>query len=211
MTAHTEYYEHVWHELTQKYRLSSEQIDQFKQYEQQLLKRNKDINLTAITDPADIILFHFQDSVQLSNYIDFNQISAIADIGTGAGFPGIPLKILFPHLQLFLLEVNQKKVTFLHETIELLGLKNVIVCDIDWRTFLRKTSFPIDLFLSRASLHPDELVRIFKPSCPYHVAQLVYWASKTWQPGPLEMPFIQKEETYVVGNKTRRFIFFANN
>ena len=74
---------------------------------------------------------------------------------------------------------------------------------------MRKTQDPIDLFVSRASLHTDELMRMFKPSCPYNSAKLAYWASKEWQPTNIEQPFLIKDQEYTIKNKKRRIIFFA--
>ena len=89
-----------------------------------------------------------------------------------------------------------------------LGLTDVDFVSQDWRTFLRSTNHPVDLVLARASLHPDELVRMFKPSCPYNKARLVYWASNTWQPEKTEMPYLQREEAYLIDDKKRKYIFF---
>lgn len=80
---------------------------------------------------------------------------------------------------------------------------------MDWRTFLRKTKYPIDLFTARASLHTDELIRMFKPSCLYNKSGLVYWASKEWHLSAIEEPFFSKEVTYTVKNRQRKLIFFA--
>ena len=71
--------------------------------------------------------------------VDLNKVKVIVDVGSGAGFPGIPLKILFPHLGIILIEVNKKKQRFLQTVIRILELKDIEVCGLDWRTFLRKT------------------------------------------------------------------------
>ena len=132
----------------------------------------------------------------------------IADVGSGAGFPGIPLKILFPHLSIVLIEVAHKKVDFLNQVIKTLEFQNAQVIDHDWRTFLRKTDEPIDLFVARASLHTDELIRMFKPICTYNNRKLAYWASKEWQPTKIEEPYLISDQMYMVKNKQRRIIFF---
>lgn len=203
-------HDYTWHKLVEQYKLTDYQLNQFKLYEDYLIKKNQDFNLTAITNPEEIKAHHFVDSAAIASFIDFTKINAIADVGTGAGFPGIPLKILFPHLTVYLLEVNNKKITFLQEVAAMLNLENVITCQSDWRTFLRKTSYPIDLFVSRASLHTDELMRLFKQSSPYNRSTLVYWASQAWAPGKLELDYQYEEASYEVGNKTRRLIFFKN-
>jgi 16S rRNA (guanine527-N7)-methyltransferase len=199
----------LWEEFAAKYDLTETQINQFKKYLQLLKERNEEINLTSILKDNDIIHYHFEDSLSVSLFVDFNNIKSICDIGSGAGFPGIPLKIKYPHLNVFLIEVNSKKINFLNELMQELSLDKIEICDLDWRTFLRKTFYSIDLFLSRASLHTDELVRIFKPGSPYNASQLIYWASLNWQSTDKENAYIKKEESYKVGSKKRKLIFFS--
>lgn len=201
---------YTWDDMIRHYRLSERQQWQFNAYQQYLIEKNQDFNLTAITDPEEIQKFHFIDSLSLGTFLDFSSINALADVGTGAGFPAIPLKIVFPHIKLYLLEVNKKKINFLEEVAGLLELSDVTTIDYDWRTFLRKTTYDIDVFVSRASLHPDELLRVFKASSPYKNSQMVYWASQNWQPTEDEKNYLTRQETYGVGNKTRRLIFFNN-
>ena len=194
--------------LADKYCLTSTQTEQLLRYMQLLIEWNEKFNLTAITEPKAIIEHHFDDSLALSQYVDFSTVHTTADIGTGAGFPGIPLKIMFPHLTTILIEVNNKKRSFLAQVIQELSLQKVTLYEYDWRTFLRSTHYPIDYFFARASLQPEELVRIFKSSSPYHNATLVYWASKQWIPKKLEAPFIFKEIAYTLDTVERKFIFF---
>ena len=91
-------------------------IEQFYKYMNLLIEWNEKINLTAITEPDDIILKHFIDSLTISKYINENK--KIADIGTGAGFPGIPLKIAKPNIQMFLIDSLNKRIKFLEEVIK---------------------------------------------------------------------------------------------
>jgi 16S rRNA (guanine527-N7)-methyltransferase len=201
----------VWHNFIKEYALTKKQAEQFAMYLQMVQKSNELFNLTTITQPEQIIAYHFQDSLAISKYRDMKSLSMIADVGSGAGFPGIPLKIVFGHLRVILIEVAHRKVNFLNEVIEALDLKNVEVVDLDWRTFLRKTDEPIDLFVSRASLHTEELLRMFKASCPYRDKKLVYWASKEWNLTTKEEPFFEKEEYYKIKNRERKLIFFNKN
>jgi 16S rRNA (guanine(527)-N(7))-methyltransferase RsmG len=194
--------------LITKYSLTIAQAAQLTRYMQLLIEWNEKFNLTAITDPAAIVEHHFDDSLALSQYVDFSTIHSTADIGTGAGFPGIPLKILFPHLSIILIEVNNKKRSFLAHVIQELSLDNMIIYEYDWRTFLRNTHYSIDYFFARASLQPEELIRIFKSSSPYQQAILVYWASKQWKVQKAEAPFIFKEIAYTLDTVQRKFIFF---
>jgi 16S rRNA (guanine527-N7)-methyltransferase len=166
--------------------------------------------LTSITDLKSIIYYHFQDSLKIQHYIDFKALHTIADVGTGGGFPGIPLKIRFPHVKLVLIEVNHKKISFLEEVIRELNLTDITIYDEDWRTFLRKTDEPIELFCARASLQPVELIRMFQPSCVYRHAKLVYWASTHWQAEGKLLPYVQNEFTYSVGARREKFVLLES-
>ena len=102
---------------------TKEQLKQLETYAKMLLEYNKKFNLTAITKQEDIYLKHFYDSLTITKEIDLDQELKVLDIGTGAGFPGIVLKIFFPKLDLILLDSNNKKISFLNEVIKELGLK----------------------------------------------------------------------------------------
>lgn len=104
--------------------LAPNEIESFKVYEALLLEWNARFNLTAITDPAEIRLKHFLDSLSGAGILRSLNRRKIADIGTGAGFPGIPLKIVCPELQLTLVDSVAKKLNFCGEVISRLGLKN---------------------------------------------------------------------------------------
>ena len=159
----------------------------------------------------DILKLHFQDSMRITQFIDFSAIKSVCDVGSGGGFPGIPLAILLPEIKITLLEVNNKKVTFLQTVIDELELTNCNVNTLDWRTFLRQAPSAIDLFCARASLKPDELIRIFSPSCAYKDAQLVYWASKNWKPEGNQNKFLRALQSYTVDDQHRVFAIFSGN
>lgn len=103
--------------------LNEEQLDMFYLYMNLLLEWNEKINLTAITDPQEIIIKHFIDSLTISKYIKNKQ--NLIDVGTGAGFPGIPLKIVNEDIKITLLDSLNKRIYFLNEVIEKLNLKNI--------------------------------------------------------------------------------------
>lgn len=199
----------VWAQFQEAEKLSDEQIAQFQQYETYLSGQNELFNLTAIRELSGILRNHFQDSLMLRKFVDLNAVTTICDIGAGAGFPSIPLKIMFPELKLVLIEVTRKKRDFLRDVTDLMGMKDVEIYANDWRTFIRTTTFPIDLFVTRAALDELELVRMFKPACPYRLTPLVYWASNEWAVQPRAADFLRKVETYKLGQKVRKFVFMG--
>jgi 16S rRNA (guanine527-N7)-methyltransferase len=105
--------------------LSSEIQRAFSIYADELLAWNKHTNLTAITEPEDIEMRHFLDSLSVSLAIPFGPGQRVIDIGTGAGFPGLPLRLLYPHMELALLEATAKKTDFLAHIVQRLKLTNI--------------------------------------------------------------------------------------
>lgn len=105
--------------------LSEKQLEQFKTYYEMLIEKNKVMNLTAITEKDEVIDKHFIDSISLKKAVDITKPLKILDLGTGAGFPGIPLKIAYPNLKITLLDSLNKRIKFLQEVIEQLGLQEI--------------------------------------------------------------------------------------
>jgi 16S rRNA (guanine(527)-N(7))-methyltransferase RsmG len=208
MVTHAISEKEFWQNFAAQEKLSAHELEQFQRYEQLLCEWNERTNLTRITDLADVLAYHFQDSIRVRNFIDLASCKGICDVGAGAGFPGLPISILYPHVPVVLLEVNQKKIAFLRAVIAELGLKKCTVCDLDWRTFLHKAPYKIDLFVARASLKPEELARVFATKS-YNHAQLIYWASQHWEPVGKERDYLVKKEQYDVGDQKRFFVFFS--
>lgn len=105
--------------------LTQRQKEQFVRYYEILVERNQVMNLTAITEFEEVLVKHFVDSLAVSGVMDVDKVSKVIDIGTGAGFPGIPLKIVYPHLEITLLDSLKKRIGFLNEIVDNLGLEKV--------------------------------------------------------------------------------------
>ena len=105
--------------------LSEEQLEQFQIFYDYMIEMNQVMNLTSITEEDEVILKHFYDSMSVVKYYDFESGEHVIDVGTGAGFPGIPLAILLPEIQFTLMDSLNKRITFLKNVVEKCGLKNV--------------------------------------------------------------------------------------
>ncbi len=136
---------------------SNEQIAMVREYVLLLLKWNQSISLTTVTDPDEIISRHFGESMFASRLTPVENCR-LADVGTGAGFPGLPLKLLSPSLELVLIESNKKKYAFLSEVVRNLGLKGVEVLP-DRFEHIRPKTFQADLISARALGDFKELLR----------------------------------------------------
>ena len=144
------------------FELSDKQAGQFVTYYEMLVEKNKVMNLTAITDFSEVVDKHFVDSasiVMLGNNEKSKKVTALLssggrmlDLGTGAGFPGVPLKVLFPDLKITLMDSLNKRLVFLDEVIAELGLKNIVTCHARAEEFAVKPEYreQYDIVVSRA-------------------------------------------------------------
>ena len=147
--------------------LSQDQLLQLRMFYQNLVKWNEVMNLTAITGPEDVYCKHFLDSLSIVALIapsSFQGLSVI-DIGTGAGFPGLPIAIAFPQAEVTLVDSLQKRVNFLEDTVQLLGLKNVHIFHDRAEDFARIESRreSYDIAVSRAVASMNVLVEYCIP------------------------------------------------
>ena len=132
--------------------LSTEQQQQFVRYYELLVEWNSFMNLTGITDFQEVLQKHFEDSLALVRGVDLSAITSVMDVGTGAGFPGLPLKIAFPHLKVVLLDSLGKRVKFLNHVIEELQLDNITAIHGRAEDFAKEAEYRerFDLVVSRA-------------------------------------------------------------
>ena len=145
-----------------KIKLNENQLSQLKTYCDFLIEYNKHTNLTAIKNEEDIYLKHFYDSLTLVKAINLNDINNVLDIGTGAGFPGMVLKIVYPHLNVTLLDSNNKKNEFLKELATKLNIKINIIYDRA-ENYIINNREAIDLVVSRAVANLQVLTEISLP------------------------------------------------
>jgi 16S rRNA (guanine527-N7)-methyltransferase len=134
------------------FHLSDMQADQLIAYYELMAEKNKDVNLTRIVEFNEVVEKHFVDSMMGAAYLDMSGIASVIDIGTGAGFPGIPLKILYPHIKLTMIDSVSKKISFINEAAEKISLENVKALHVRAEDLARDPMYreKYDLCVSRA-------------------------------------------------------------
>lgn len=132
--------------------LSKTQEEQFDRFYELLVEWNKVMNLTAITEYDEVVEKHFVDSLLIEKTVDLNKIEKVIDVGTGAGFPGIPLKIAYPHLKVTLLDSLNKRLKFLNAVITELELENIVAVHGRAEDFAKQQQYreKYELCVSRA-------------------------------------------------------------
>ncbi len=130
--------------------ITSRQLEQLEEYYNLLVEWNEKINLTRITLKDDVYLKHFYDSATIVKVIDLNKIDNFCDFGTGAGFPGIVIKILFPSLNVTLVDSLNKRINFLNIVIEKLKLEKIVAIHSRIEDFARTHREKFDLVTARA-------------------------------------------------------------
>lgn len=141
--------------------ISQEKAKQFYKYMELLLEWNEKMNLTAITDPEEVILKHFVDSLTIIPYL--NNANTILDVGTGAGFPGLPLKIIEQDKEFTLLDSLNKRITFLQTVISELELKNIQAVHGRAEEYISKKRESYDIAASRAVAKLNVLIEYMLP------------------------------------------------
>ncbi|GGE48251.1 ribosomal RNA small subunit methyltransferase G [Pullulanibacillus camelliae] len=132
--------------------LSPLQVNQFDTYFKTLIEWNEKMNLTAITDRKAVYLKHFYDSITPSFFYDLHKISSLCDVGAGAGFPSIPLKIIFPHLKVTIVDSLKKRIGFLDTLVDKLGMEDILLYHDRAETFGRRPEMreSFDMVTARA-------------------------------------------------------------
>lgn len=134
--------------------ITEEQLKQLDKFYHLMLEWNEKINLTRITEEKEVYLKHFYDSLTLNKVINLNEINTLCDVGTGAGFPGIVLKIIFPNLKVTLIDSLLKRVNYLNEIIKELDLKEIKAIHSRGEDYIGS----FDVVTSRAVANIEKLV-----------------------------------------------------
>ena len=130
--------------------LNEIQLEQFKTYFEFLVEYNNYVNLTAITEEEDVYIKHFYDSILVGKVFDLTTVETICDVGSGAGFPSIPLKIVYPNLKVTIVDGLDKRITFLKQLTSKLGLENVTLVHGRAEEFAKDHRESFDVVTARA-------------------------------------------------------------
>ena len=134
--------------------ITEDQLQKLNKFYELLVEWNEKINLTRITEKEDVYLKHFYDSLTITKVIDLTKVNTLCDIGTGAGFPGVVLKIMYPNLKITLVDALQKRVNYLNEIIKELDLKDIEALHVRGEDLKEK----YDVVTSRAVANIEKLL-----------------------------------------------------
>lgn len=181
------------------------QLEQYRLYQEELAKWNQQINLTAITDKEGVYEKHFFDSLSLIKVLDLAGRQTICDVGSGAGFPSLPLKIAFPHLQVTIVDALNKRIRFLENLCETLGLTGVTLVHDRAETFGQDKRYRehFDLVTARAVARLNTLAELCLPLCQVGGAFVAMKGSK----GQEELTEAEKAIDLCGGKTIRTFHF----
>ena len=130
--------------------ITDDQLQQLEIYYEMLVEYNKFMNLTGITEKEDVYLKHFYDSLTLNKIIDLKEVNTLCDLGSGAGFPGIVLKIVFPNIEMTLVDSLNKRINFLNDVIKRLNLKGIKTASVRIEDYAKEHEEEYDLVTARA-------------------------------------------------------------
>lgn len=143
--------------------INDEQLEKFHVYYQYLIEYNKITNLTRITEKNDVFYKHFFDSLTLAKSVDIKAYSSLCDMGSGAGFPSIPLKIIYPHLKITIVDSLNKRITFLSNLVDKLNLEDVELVHDRVENFATNHQMHFDLVTARALGHLSLITEMGMP------------------------------------------------
>ncbi len=143
--------------------INDKQLKQLEKYYELLIEWNEKINLTGITKKEDVYLKHFYDSLTMQKIVNLYNVETLCDVGTGAGFPGLVLKIMFPNLKITLLDALNKRINFLNDVIEKLELKDIETIHSRSEDYALKNREKFDVVTARAVASLPVLMELCVP------------------------------------------------